>query len=147
MKLLIAILLIGSSSVSLCNELAGSWQGTGSWFRSSLKQGLPVIAELKLEMTESTLNLLECFKSTSSSQNSERKCLASSFEIRDESIYMGENKVGDIYPSRIIIFYGNSQVSEQIILRAGSKGTLDYQYSYANLDGENNFRKISMVKQ
>ncbi len=147
MKLIVVILLIASGSIVLGHELEGAWLGTGSWFQSGFKQGLPINAKLKIEMTESTLKFMECFESTGMNQKNKRECLVSSFEIRDESIYMGENKVGDIYPNRIIIFYGNSQVSEQIILRAGSKATLDYQYSYANLDGESDFRKISMARE
>ena len=137
MKISLYLLVSLFACISFANDLSGHWLGQGRQF--ILGSNSEVLIDLELSFTESSLNITECWETASQPKDAE--CLESQFELEGrETLLSNGNKVGDIFPGKIIIFQSNTQVSEQMLF-INRKDGLYYRYTYSNLDGESQWRE------
>lgn len=131
---LICGIFLAGFAASAAPEFSGHWQGTGT-FQTG---GMPVAAsadfDIVLKQTEQALVIDQCW--TVASQKS---CYRSQYVLNAAlQILKGDRKIGDIFPGRVSIFQGNSQVSELMSFELNGRRDLRFRYSYSNFDGDLN---------
>ena len=94
---------------------------------------------------DDALEIIECWDTHDGSPEA-KACIASRYEIREESLYDNDRKVGDIFPGRIIVMIANSQVAEQLRLEKRAGDSVRYEYTYVNVDGAATHRKGLLKK-
>lgn len=99
---------------------------------------------VQIEVQSHRLRLVECWEESSLASSS--KCLHSDYEVRGESIWTKSRKIGDIFPWQMIIFEGNSQVSEQLVFKETGPSEINYHYSYSNMDGQSDWRRGNLKR-
>ena len=112
----------------------GSWQGTGLWARDSLERPAATAEHLEIDLSPTQLRFQECWVYRDTDGRQKSPCIDSTYERVGESLFHNGKKVGDLFPNKIQIYDGNTQVSEQITIQETSTGVL-YRYSYLNFDG------------
>ena len=144
-KILALIFLAIFSTSLMASEFEGSWSGEG--YIMSLEDREPEAAyfQVSVGFSEDQLSLEQC--ATLKTGMSAQECFTATYKIQNDSIYnQFDEKIGDIYPGKILILESNAQVSEQIQLGLNSAGELRFNYSYANQDGESLTKKAYLTK-
>lgn len=118
------------------HALSGSWT-----FQDSHEPERQLSLHVKIEPEE--LVLLECSANISSQGVS---CLNFKYRIKNEEIFDGLRKVGDLFPHALVVFDSNSQRSEMVKLSLRTWQDLEYTYSYSNMEGEGDFRKAKLKR-
>lgn len=123
----------------------GLWQGRGYIIRSQTLEPLHVEMSVLVQRQGSELVVKDCSKSieeagldspTFVKSRADQTCLTTRFEIRDSSkIFFRAKPVGDLFPNKLLSFYGNRQVSEMILAQLITINRLFYKYQYSNFDG------------
>ncbi len=111
----------------------GSHDLNGTWIQDDL-----MTVEVSLNSTD--LLIQQCSQMFTTGQD---KCFSFNYRIHEEQIYSGDRKVGDVYPYSLLVYDSNSQVTEMLKLELR---TLEYTYSYSNMDGDAFFQKARLNK-
>lgn len=132
MKILLPLLLIFCFSSSFASDLfAGKWIGTGEMTNHSSAEFFPIKLDIQIQNLNDKLILSDC---VITSQRT--RCYESAYDLVNlDQIFNNGQKIGNIYPGSISIFYGNAQVSEQMVFKLQSENKLHYRYTYSNFDG------------
>lgn len=142
-RLLLACTLL-LPTTARATEIAGEWSGTGTLVQDSIDSRRDTDAYLRIEQDGDRFYLQECWRVAERDQAPKKRCLEDRFERRAESLYLGERKVGDLFPGRILIYQGTRQVGEQITVTQLADGVLRYRYFYINMDGASELREATL---
>lgn len=55
-------------------------------------------------------------------------------------------KIGDIYPEKIIIFESSTQFSEQFLIALNNDGEMRYNYTFTSFEGNNVYMRSYLLK-
>ncbi len=140
---IVFLLLITFSSMA--SDFSGAWSGEGfintlddhtsqeAWFR------------LNVEVTDEKISIEQC--SMFKDGRSDEACFVSEYKVAEGSIYNDrDEKIGDIYPSNIIIYDANSQMSAQTLLDINNNAEMRYNYTYTNVDGASVYMRSYLLK-
>jgi len=147
--LALACVLFTSVKAMANPEFAGHWQGSGTYQSEAMLKAVDADLDIVLNETDSQLSINECWTYLDPVQGKRTTCYKSDFTLDDNSqIFVADHKVGDVFPGRISVFQGNSQVSELMTFDLNEKRDLLFRYSCSNMDGGMNlqFAELSEVK-
>jgi hypothetical protein len=102
---LFTLICMGSSALAAPDIFSGQWQSDSGW--------------LAVELQAKKLTLVECWR-----VEGKKKCQTSEYDSDGSRLYIRGKRVGEIFPWQIIIFEGNSQVSEQMVLQEAPDGQM-----------------------
>lgn len=114
----------------------GRWEGKGKILEDSSLDSVDAKISLSITLNETSLNITECWTVSDSVMQQKADCYQNMFSVTESGKILSEGKeIGDVYPRYILIFRGNSQVSEQMKFGIDGSGALAFHYTYANSDG------------
>lgn len=131
-------------SSTAAENFSGLWRGKGVLLNQNLPQPLPVDMALSVSITATQVEIFDCWKG----ENLQPKCYTNLLQL-DESgqIYRSGQKIGDLYPDRIVMFWSNRQASEQMFLGWSREQGLKYQYIFSAFDGASQVRNSGTLQK
>ena len=138
MKLIILVLFTLSATYSSADEnqfINGHWV-------SQQSQEMSGFVDVDIDKAAGRLTIVDCIFAKKDGISS---CSEMEWKISEnDEIFHGEKKVGDIFPFRVLIFNSHEQASEIIRLTKINEHTIEYIYSYSNIDGAIVFKKVQL---
>ncbi len=105
----------------------------GNWVNSSPTLDPNAPSHIKFQLGTITFSIAECF-------GDDTQCVPHFYRVDEgNSLYIGEKKVGDLFPYRAVIQNSNHQVSEFFSIQRISDKNIQITFLYSNLDGESQF--------
>lgn len=101
---------------------------------------------LDVKITDSQIVLKDCWQPVPYGTNGKSICYDTTYDLKEGKMYFEGNWVGHLEPYQMLAFYGNTQVSEQIIIRYVEKDKIQFVYTYANFDGDTHYRVHDMTR-
>lgn len=146
MKNLIFSLIFVFSVTTLASEFDGTWEGSGYINLPHRKDVVNTTFKIDIMLTDSEVKILDCYEA---SELSISQCHETIYNIQDKSNIFDDRgkKVGDIYPRRLVIYNGNTQVSEQFLIALNNQGLMSYRYTNSNMDGEFELRQAILSRK
>lgn len=138
--LLLATLPASSRATS---GFTGRWTGQGTWVRDSHEGETVTWQTLTMVTSAQSFRFQECWAYYDAGDR-RAPCIESTYLRVADSLYLNGKKVGDMFPTRVQIYDGNSRVGEQIILERETTGVIRYRYSYINIDGASERREARL---
>jgi hypothetical protein len=124
---------------------SGTWTGKGHWFNASREIDVATDVTLAIAADDSSFRFEECWDYRERNGDPRHSCINGAYDRRADALFHDEKRVGDVYPDRVIIYEGNSQVGEQIVMELTKTGDLHYRYSYLNADGAEERREVQLT--
>ena len=138
MKLIILVLFTLAATYSSADEnqfINGHWV-------SQQSQEMSGFVDVDIDKAAGRLTIVDCIFAKKDGISS---CSEMEWKISEnDEIFHGEKKVGDIFPFRVLIFNSHEQASEIIRLTKINEHTIEYIYSYSNIDGAIVFKKVQL---
>lgn len=133
------------SAQARADAFDGNWRGSG-WCQSAEQPSQRASNNtLTVQATPLSLRFQECWELPTQDGKRKRSCITGRYERRNNSLFHGERKVGDVYPAQVIIYDGTPQVGEQIVMEGGTDSKLHYRYNYVNADGAFEHREAEFI--
>lgn len=143
----IAFVIIAlTSMLTQAHDLAGTWTGKGAWHMGSVRKSYEIEVSLDVKVTDTQIILKDCWQPVPVGKQSKNLCYDTVYDVKEGRAYFEGNWVGYLLPFQLTAFYGNSQVSEQIIVTKVSDNKIEFLYSYANFDGDSHYRVEELTK-
>ncbi|MGZ3711260.1 MAG: hypothetical protein ACXVBE_05865 [Bdellovibrionota bacterium] len=125
-----------SPLANAAGEFNGHWQGVGTFQSEDLPKAIPADFDVTIKAGDKHLIVDECWVMQTASGGKRKTCYHSDYAVNEnDQVFAGQNKIGDIYPDRISIYQGDSQVSELMTFDLNGKRELLFRYAYSNMDG------------
>lgn len=136
MRTFIFCLFLFANQAHAATEFSGHWQGMGLYQSDGMLKPVDAEFDLVLAQSDSRFTIDQCWTIPLPYPEKKTSCYHSDYEIRGEQVFARGKKIGDIFPKKISLFQGNSQVSELMGFELHSNRELRFRYSYSNFDGE-----------
>lgn len=146
MKALVLICTLLSSVWAQAHDLEGKWVGKGVWNVGASVVMYETQVTLDVKVTESQIILKDCWQPVPHGTQGKAICYDTTYDVKDGRIYFEGNWVGYLLSFEMTAFYGNNQVSEQIIIRRLTKDKIRFVYTYANFDGDSHYRVEELTR-
>lgn len=118
------------------SEFSGHWKGTGTYQSEDLIKAIEADFDILITQTDAELKIKECWTVPDAILGRRTSCYQSDYTLNAaEQIFARGKKVGDIFPGKVFVYQGNSQVSESMSFALNGKRELLFRYSYSNFDG------------
>ncbi len=129
-------------------DFSGHWQGSGKVQEEEMLGAVDANFTIDIKNTNTNITIQECWTIPDKSQKAKKTCYDSDYSINQSGqIFSAGEKIGDAFPKYIIIFQGNTQVSEQMKFGIDSSGALIFHYTYANYDGGTQVRSSKLTRK
>jgi hypothetical protein len=134
-KLFFIVFLLGFNAWAT-PEFQGAWAGEGTMKLQNSTETNATQITVKITHNENQMSIQDCWIIPSNDSIKRSLCHESQFRVNDTEIFNGEEKVGDITPTKMTIDYSTTKDTIQMLFSLNSDRQMRYYYSQTSTDSE-----------